>query len=141
METVNITLDGVPIQAEKLGLPGDKIFGTQFSFRIPGREEGGAFVCGEEIALIRSIEWNWGKLRQPFSAIKGRWGKPTNINNVETYVNIPMIIQMSGDWFSSMGTEERFYNYNEVVQYLDEGCATKKAFGIFRGDLSSEEGN
>jgi NADH:ubiquinone oxidoreductase subunit F (NADH-binding) len=82
-------------QAEDYGLLGDRIFGTDFNFKIHIREGGGVFVCGEETALINSIEGKRGepRPRPPFPAAKGLWGNPTNINNVETWANVPMIIQ------------------------------------------------
>ena len=96
-------------QTEDYGLLGDRIFGTDFSFKIHIREGGGVFVCGEETALISSIEGQRGepRPRPPFPAAKGLWGKPTNINNVETWANIPMIIQRGSEWFSSIGLDRR----------------------------------
>jgi NADH-quinone oxidoreductase subunit F len=93
-------------QAEKAGLLGERIFGTDFSFRIHIREGAGVFVCGEETALIHSIEGERGepRPRPPFPASSGLWGKPTNINNVETWANIPLIMQRGGEWFSKIGT-------------------------------------
>ena len=81
-------------QARKYGLLGENIFGTDFSFDIELRLGAGAFVCGEETALITSIEGNRGepRPRPPFPAVKGLFGKPTVLNNVETYANIPQII-------------------------------------------------
>ena len=94
-------------QAKEYGLLGDNIFGTDFSFDIELRLGAGAFVCGEETALMTSIEGNRGepRPRPPFPAIKGLFGKPTILNNVETYANICKIILKGADWFSSMGTE------------------------------------
>lgn len=94
-------------QAEKLGLLGDNILGTNFSFKITIKEGAGAFVCGEETALMASIEGKKGmpRPRPPFPAQSGLWGKPTNINNVETYANIRSIILKSAEWFASIGTE------------------------------------
>ncbi len=95
-------------QAEDLGLLGDNILGTDFSFHLHIKEGAGAFVCGEETALMASIEGKRGmpNVRPPFPAQKGLWGKPSNINNVETYSNVAMIIGKGADWFSSMGTEK-----------------------------------
>ena len=95
-------------QARELGLLGKNIFGTDFSFDIEIRLGAGAFVCGEETALMTSIEGNRGepRPRPPFPAVKGLFGKPTILNNVETYANIPQIILNGSDWFSSMGTEK-----------------------------------
>ncbi len=95
-------------QAREYGLLGKNIFGSDFNFDIHIRLGAGAFVCGEETALLTSIEGNRGepRPRPPFPAVKGLWGKPTIINNVETYANIPQIILKGADWFNSMGTEK-----------------------------------
>lgn len=95
-------------QARELGLLGKSLFGTDFDFDIEIRLGAGAFVCGEEMALISSIEGNRGEPRPkpPFPAQRGLFGKPTIINNVETFANIPQIILNGADWFSSMGTEK-----------------------------------
>jgi NADH:ubiquinone oxidoreductase subunit F (NADH-binding)/(2Fe-2S) ferredoxin/Pyruvate/2-oxoacid:ferredoxin oxidoreductase delta subunit len=94
-------------KAKEYGVLGDNILGSDFSFDIELRLGAGAFVCGEETALIASIEGNRGmpKPRPPFPAVKGLWDKPTVINNVETHANIPMIIMKGGDWFAKIGTE------------------------------------
>jgi NADH-quinone oxidoreductase subunit F len=94
-------------QARQLGLLGEDILGTGFHFDIQIAKGAGAFVCGEETAMIASIEGRVGEPRQrpPFPAVKGLWGKPTNINNVETWGNVPIIIQKGGDWFAKIGTE------------------------------------
>jgi len=95
-------------QAEELGLLGENILGTDFTFILHIKEGAGAFVCGEETALMASIEGKRGmpRVRPPFPAQQGLWGKPSNINNVETYANVPVIIGRGADWFSSMGTEK-----------------------------------
>jgi NADP-reducing hydrogenase subunit HndC len=95
-------------QAEEAGLLGDNILGTGFSFRVGLRLGAGAFVCGEETALMTSIEGNRGepRPRPPFPAVKGLFGKPSILNNVETWANIPQIILRGADWFASMGTEK-----------------------------------
>ena len=95
-------------QAREMELLGDHIFGTDFSFDIDLRLGAGAFVCGEETALMTSIEGNRGepRPRPPFPAQKGLFGKPTILNNVETYANIPQIILHGAEWFASMGTEK-----------------------------------
>ncbi len=95
-------------QAREQGLLGKNIFGTDFEFDLQIRLGAGAFVCGEETALLTSIEGNRGepRPRPPFPAVKGLWGKPTIINNVETYANIPQIILKGANWFTSMGTEK-----------------------------------
>ncbi|MBQ6263590.1 MAG: NADH-quinone oxidoreductase subunit NuoF [Clostridia bacterium] len=94
-------------QAREYGLLGKDILGTGFNFDIHIRLGAGAFVCGEETALLTSIEGNRGepRPRPPFPAVKGLFGKPTIINNVETYANIPPIILKGPEWFASMGTE------------------------------------
>jgi len=94
-------------RGEELGLLGEKILGTDFNFRIHISKGAGAFVCGEETALIASVEGRVGEPRQrpPFPAIKGLWKKPTNINNVETWANIPLIVEKGADWFSKIGTK------------------------------------
>ena len=93
-------------QARDYGLLGENILGTGFDFEIDVIQGAGAFVCGEETALIASIEGRVGRPRQrpPYPSEKGLWGKPTNINNVETWANVPMIIQRGAKWFSSIGT-------------------------------------
>lgn len=95
-------------QAKEYGLLGDDIMGQGFDFDLEIKKGAGAFVCGEETALIASIESDRGmpQPRPPFPAQSGLWGKPTNINNVETWANVPKIIYHGSDWFSSIGTEE-----------------------------------
>lgn len=94
-------------QAHEYGMLGENIFNTGFNFDIELRLGAGAFVCGEETALIESIEGKRGmpRPRPPFPAVKGVWGKPTLLNNIETYANVPQIILNGGEWFSSIGTE------------------------------------
>jgi len=94
-------------QAKEYGLLGEKILGSDFSFDIEIRLGAGAFVCGEETALLASIEGERGmpKPRPPFPSVKGLWGKPTVINNVETWANIPVIISRGSEWFARIGTE------------------------------------
>lgn len=100
-------LENAIAQAREYGLLGDNILGSDFSFDIELRLGAGAFVCGEETALLASIEGKRGMPipRPPFPAVKGLWGKPTVINNVETWANIPMIILKGSAWYSSIGTE------------------------------------
>jgi len=95
-------------QAREYGLLGKDILGSGFDFDIQLRYGAGAFVCGEETALIHSMEGSRGEptFKPPFPAVKGFMGKPTNVNNVETYANIPVIIDKGADWFSSIGTED-----------------------------------
>ena len=94
-------------QAKELGLLGNNIFGTNFSFDLNIRLGAGAFVCGEETALMNSIEGMRGepRPRPPFPAVKGLFRSPTLLNNVETYANIPEIINKGGAWFAKIGTE------------------------------------
>ena len=100
---VNMALE----QARERGLVGENILGSGFAFDIKLATGAGAFVCGEETALLASIEGRRGMPRQrpPFPVRKGLWGKPTNINNVETWANVPLIIKNGADWFSKIGTE------------------------------------
>lgn len=100
-------LQGAIDLARSYGLIGQNIFDTDFSFDIEIRLGAGAFVCGEETALMRSIEGKRGNPtpRPPFPAVKGLFGKPTILNNVETYANIPVIINKGADWFAGVGTE------------------------------------
>ncbi len=95
-------------QAKEYGLLGKNIFGTDFEFDLGIRLGAGAFVCGEETALMTSIEGKRGepRPRPPFPAVKGLFDRPTVLNNVETYANIPQIILKGADWFSSIGTEK-----------------------------------
>ncbi len=95
-------------QAREYGLLGEDIFGTGFNFDLELRFGAGAFVCGEETALMTSIEGNRGepRPRPPFPAVKGLFGQPTVLNNVETYANITQIILNGPEWFTAMGTEK-----------------------------------
>ena len=95
-------------ELEEIGLLGDNILGTGFSFRCHIREGAGAFVCGEETALLNSIEGKRGmpRPRPPFPAVKGLWGKPTIVNNVETLANIPYILRNGAKEFVKLGTEK-----------------------------------
>ncbi len=93
--------------AQTYGFLGERIFGKDFNFKINIAQGSGAFVCGEETSLIASIEGRAPepRLRPPFPAESGLWGKPTNINNVETWANVPVIIARGGSWFAGIGTE------------------------------------
>ncbi|HEX2926349.1 MAG TPA: NuoF family protein [Ruminiclostridium sp.] len=95
-------------QARELGLLGKGIFGTNFNFDIKLKYGAGAFVCGEETALINSCEGKRGEpnYKPPYPAEEGYWGHPTCVNNVETFANIPVILTRGADWFASMGTEK-----------------------------------
>jgi NADH:ubiquinone oxidoreductase subunit F (NADH-binding)/(2Fe-2S) ferredoxin/Pyruvate/2-oxoacid:ferredoxin oxidoreductase delta subunit len=103
VETLNLAIT----QAREFGFLGNNILGTDFNFDLEVRVGAGAFVCGEETALMASIMGKRGEPlpRPPFPSVKGVWGKPTNNNNVETYANIPQIIVKGADWYASMGTE------------------------------------
>ena len=95
-------------QAEEAGLLGEKILGTDFSFTLHIKEGAGAFVCGEETALMASIEGRRGmpRPRPPFPAVKGLWEKPSNINNVETFANVPYIFRVGAEEYAKLGTEK-----------------------------------
>ena len=95
-------------QARQFGMLGENILGTDFAFDLEIRVGAGAFVCGEETALLASIEGRRGEPnpKPPFPATSGLWGKPTLINNVETYANIPAIFQRGAEWFAQIGTEK-----------------------------------
>lgn len=103
VRTLNIAIK----QAREFGLLGENILGSDFSFDLEVRMGAGAFVCGEETALMASIEGKRGepRTRPPFPAVKGLWGQPSNVNNVETYATVPQVILRGPDWFASMGTE------------------------------------
>ena len=104
IERLKIALD----QAREYGLLGEDILGTGFNFDIEIRYGAGAFVCGEETALIHSMEGHRGEptFKPPFPAQSGYLGKPTNVNNVETFANIPVIFNKGAEWFASIGTEK-----------------------------------
>lgn len=104
LRRINIAIQ----QATEYGLLGKDILGTGFNFKLNVVRGGGAFVCGEETALIASIEGEVGRPRPrpPYPAEKGLWGQPTNNNNVETWANVPQIILRGGEWFAGMGTEK-----------------------------------
>jgi NADH:ubiquinone oxidoreductase subunit F (NADH-binding)/(2Fe-2S) ferredoxin/ferredoxin len=95
-------------QAEEYGLLGENIFGSGFSFELKIAQGSGSFVCGEETSLMASIEGRppEPQIRPPFPATSGLWGKPSNINNVETWATIPVILKMGSEWYSKIGTEK-----------------------------------
>ena len=103
VETLNVAI----AQAREFGFLGNNILGTNFNFDLEVRVGAGAFVCGEETALMASIMGQRGepRPRPPFPSVKGVWGKPSNNNNVETYANVPQIILKGANWYASMGTE------------------------------------
>ncbi len=104
IERLNIAIE----QARSVGLLGNNVLGTNFNFDIELRYGAGAFVCGEETALIHSMEGLRGEptFKPPFPSVSGYLGKPTNVNNVETFANIPVIINKGAEWFASIGTEK-----------------------------------
>ncbi len=104
LENVGIAIK----QAEEFGFLGSDILGSGFDFGVKVHRGAGAFVCGEETALLLSLEGKPGepKARPPYPAASGLWGKPTNINNVETWANVPPIINKGADWFNQFGTEK-----------------------------------
>ncbi|HCM14628.1 MAG TPA: NADH-quinone oxidoreductase subunit F, partial [Candidatus Cloacimonas sp.] len=95
-------------QAKDIGLMGQNVFDSGFSFDAEVRTGAGAFVCGEEMALIHSIEGQRGNPtpKPPYPAVQGLWGKPTVVNNVETLGNVSTILRKGAGWFASMGTEK-----------------------------------
>jgi NADH-quinone oxidoreductase subunit F len=101
-------LDACIAEMEKAGLLGDKLFGSDYSLHIYTHLGAGAYICGEETALLESIEGKRGlpRIRPPFPAIYGLYGKPTVVNNVETLTNIPLIIEKGADWYKSLGTAD-----------------------------------
>ena len=103
MKRLHIAID----QAKEYGLLGEDILSSGFNFDVSVHRGAGAFVCGEETSLIASLEGRTPEpqIRPPFPAQSGLWGKPTNINNVETWANVPVIINRGSEWFSSIGTE------------------------------------
>ncbi len=101
-------LDEKIAEMEKAGFLGDKLFGCDYSLRIYTHLGAGAYICGEETALLESIEGKRGqpRIRPPFPAVYGLYGKPTVVNNVETLANVPLIIDKGADWFKSLGTPD-----------------------------------
>ncbi|HTX80409.1 MAG TPA: NADH-quinone oxidoreductase subunit F, partial [Longilinea sp.] len=93
---------------EQAGFLGDKLFGTEYSLHIHTHLGAGAYICGEETALLESIEGKRGqpRIRPPFPAVYGLYGKPTVVNNVETLTNLPLIIEKGADWYKSLGTAD-----------------------------------
>jgi NADH-quinone oxidoreductase subunit F len=101
-------LDARIADLEKAGFLGDKLFGTDYSLRIFTHLGAGAYICGEETALLESIEGKRGmpRIRPPFPAVYGLYGKPTVVNNVETLANVPLIVDKGADWYKSLGTAD-----------------------------------
>src|SRR5512136_2461913 len=105
---VAAVLDRKIAEMEKAGFLGDKLFGTDYSLRIHTHLGAGAYICGEETALLESIEGKRGmpRIRPPFPAVYGLYGKPTVINNVETLTNLPLILEKGADWYKALGTAD-----------------------------------
>jgi NADH-quinone oxidoreductase subunit F len=101
-------LDAKIAEMEKAGLLGEKLFGSDYSLHIYTHLGAGAYICGEETALLESIEGKRGqpRIRPPFPAVYGLYGKPTVINNVETLTNVPLIVEKGADWYKSLGTAD-----------------------------------
>jgi NADH-quinone oxidoreductase subunit F len=129
--------------AEKHGFLGDRIFGTQFSFKLHMREGAGAFVCGEETALIQSIEGQRGmpRLRPPYPAQSGLWGKPTLINNVETLACLPWIFRRGPEAFAAMGTaKSKGTKVFSLVGKVNRGGLIEVPMGISIREIVEEIG-
>ena len=107
-QQVQLFLDKCIAEMEKAGTLGDNLFGTNYSLRLKTHLGAGAYICGEETALLESIEGKRGqpRVRPPFPAVVGLYGKPTVINNVETLTNLPFIIEKGAGWYKSLGTEK-----------------------------------
>jgi NADH-quinone oxidoreductase subunit F len=107
-QEIQIFLDQCIVEMEKAGVLGDNLFGTKYSLRLKTYLGAGAYICGEETALLESIEGKRGmpRLRPPFPAVVGLYGKPTVINNVETLTNLPQIVEKGAGWYKSIGTEK-----------------------------------
>lgn len=107
-QQVQIFLDKCILEMEKAGVLGEKLFGTNYSLRLKTHLGAGAYICGEETALLESIEGKRGqpRVRPPFPAVVGLYGKPTVINNVETLTNLPLIMENGAAWYKSLGTEK-----------------------------------
>jgi NADH-quinone oxidoreductase subunit F len=105
---VAASLDEKIAEMEQAGFLGDKLFGTDYSLRIQTHLGAGAYICGEETALLESIEGKRGqpRIRPPFPAVYGLYGKPTVVNNVETLTNLPLIVEKGADWYKSLGTAD-----------------------------------
>ena len=125
-------------QAEEYGLLGEDILGSGFNFVIKVIRGAGAFVCGEETALIASVEGRVGEPRQrpPFPIQKGLWRKPTNINNVETWANVPNIVNRGAEWFASLGTENsKGTKIFSLVGKINNTGLVEVPMGIALGDI------
>ena len=107
-QEIQIYLDQCIVEMEKAGFLGDNLFGTKYSLRLKTHLGAGAYICGEESALLESLEGKRGqpRLRPPFPAVVGLYGKPTVINNVETLTNLPQIVEKGAGWYKSLGTDK-----------------------------------
>jgi NADH-quinone oxidoreductase subunit F len=137
------TLDDAIAEAESVGLLGENIFGTGYTLKIHTHLGAGAYICGEETALLESLEGKRGqpRLRPPFPPSYGLYGKPTVVNNVETFTNVPIIIQKGPDWYKSLGTEDTA----GVKIFCLSGCVEKPGnyelpFGTTFRELIFEHG-
>ncbi len=130
-------------QAERADLLGDDILGSAFSFRISVVKGAGAFVCGEETALIASLEGRVGepRPRPPYPSEKGLWGKPTCINNVETWATVPVIVSRGGAWFATIGTERsKGTKVFSLVGNVANTALIEVPMGTTLGDVVNEIG-
>lgn len=130
-------------QMHEHGLLGENILGSGFSFDIEIRMGAGAFVCGEETALMASIEGQIGEPhpRPPFPAQSGLWGRPTNINNVETWANVPLVVEKGAEWYASIGTEDsKGTKIFSVVGKINNTGLVEVPIGIRLGELIHEIG-
>jgi NADH:ubiquinone oxidoreductase subunit F (NADH-binding)/Pyruvate/2-oxoacid:ferredoxin oxidoreductase delta subunit len=130
-------------QARGYGLLGEKVFGTEFSFDIKISQGAGAFVCGESTALMTSIEGRAGEPRAKYihTVESGLWGKPTNLNNVETFANVPVIIARGAEWFSGIGTDRsKGTKVFSLVGKVQNGGLVEVPMGISLRDIIYEIG-
>jgi NADH:ubiquinone oxidoreductase subunit F (NADH-binding)/Pyruvate/2-oxoacid:ferredoxin oxidoreductase delta subunit len=130
-------------QMKDYSLLGDNVLGSSFSFQIEIKEGAGAFVCGEETALMMSIEGKRGmpRSRPPFPAVSGLWGKPTNINNVETWGNVSAILQKGAEWYSTYGTEtSKGTKTFALAGKIERTGLIEVPMGITLGDIIYEVG-
>ena len=131
------------VMAKEAGWLGDNLHGTDFSFHVKIKEGAGAFVCGEETALMASIEGKRGMptFRPPYPAVKGLWGLPTNINNVETLANVPWIITEGAEAFSSLGTDDsKGTKVFALAGRIQRGGLVEVPMGMTIGELVFEVG-
>jgi (2Fe-2S) ferredoxin len=129
-------------QAREYGLLGEDIFGQGFSFDVEVFQGAGAFVCGEETSLIHSIEGIPAepRIRPPFPAQSGLWGKPTNINNVETWANVPVIINWGAKWYAEIGTEtSKGTKVFSLAGNINNAGTARDSLRYWRGDSKRKE--